>query len=466
MLNERIEYLLTNLVLDTKTVAEHASITPAGFSRLRSGSRSYKRSSPTVKRFISGVYLCMLESGDMDKLCQLIGSHSTQEEDIKNDLSDWLFSKDRVNLRRKVSPEVFSEKLRRVMSVAGVSNSRLAKDVNIDSSYISRMRNGKIPQRRSRLIFRLCESLSIRIIADQKQSDLAALIEIPSEYVTETETAELIFNWLYDNKMPESVQAIKTLIDNIDAFPALKRGPLPDIETIINDEILSDETGCYDGEEGLKKAVIRFLGTAYRYGSKELRLYSDQGMDWMSGDFNVKWAALMTACIKNGTSIKIIHHLERSANELINAINSWLPLYMSGLIEPYYNTKKSGERFSHTLFLDPERASIESFCVKGDEKYADFQYITDSALLAKRAIAYDKMISTSRPLVRMSMSSFIPNEKFSLHYYGSLQIFIGDLSVIVTKITDPTVSFTFTHPIMRKAFSDFVKTTGNRRTIR
>ena len=48
--------------------------------------------------------------------------------------------------------------------------------------------------------------------------------------------------------------------------------------------ILNDVREIYEGYEGLRAAVLRFLGNAVKSNAKELLLYSDQNMEWMVED--------------------------------------------------------------------------------------------------------------------------------------------------------------------------------------
>ena len=97
---------------------------------------------------------------------------------------------------------------------------------------------------------------------------------------------------------------------------------------------MNDQKEHYLGTEGLRAAVLRFLGTALKENAEILYLYSDEDQSWMTSDpeFLMQWSSLMQACVANGTKINIIHNIDRDLNEMNAAIKSWLPLYMSGMI--------------------------------------------------------------------------------------------------------------------------------------
>ena len=125
---------------------------------------------------------------------------------------------------------------------------------------------------------------------------------------------------------------------------------------------MKDDRNVYNGVSGLQDAVIRFLIMVCESKGQEMLLYSDQDMAWMMGpeDFCLKWAMLMKYCVKSGIRIRIIHNIDRSPREMDMAIKSWLPLYMSGMVEPYYSEAVKDVRFFHTLFVCPGVAAIEA----------------------------------------------------------------------------------------------------------
>ncbi|MBR1862527.1 MAG: helix-turn-helix domain-containing protein [Ruminococcus sp.] len=459
MLDEKIKYLMNELNVDGKTLASYAGVAPAGISRMRNGSRSYDRSSITVKKLVNGLWLYAADKGLVEKLCLLVGSLSENGEDLKKELTEWLFDDKKVMAGNtsSVDPEVFGRKLTDLMKLAGVTNSRLGRDLNIDSSYISRMKNGRVPQRNYSLMMRMCENITVRISENGRKKELSRLIDLPAEYLSDNDAPEHIFKWLYDSSTVGGVNAVKSLIESIESFPEQIRTELPSFAEVAAEDILDERVQNYEGLEGLKRAVVRFLGNAVRQGSRELLLYSEITMDWLNSEFRHKWAALMNECMKRGVTIRIIHNVDRSSAEMMTAINNWLPFYMSGRIEPYYCLKKRGERFSHTLFLDPDRACIESSCVSGCEGSADYDYHTSEKKLRKMREYFDMLLSMSRPLVKICNDYSVADGNYSVSTYGEVQICIGDSSVVVNKLSVPQASFTFTHPFMCRAFRSFVE---------
>ena len=148
--------------------------------------------------------------------------------------------------------------------------------------------------------------------------------------------------------------------------------------------------------------MIRFLNDAAREGG-ELLLYSDEPMDWMTGDraYFALWASLMTKCVNNGVKIKIIHNVDRVDSEIIDAIRGWFPLYISGMIEPFVFQKDRTARFCHTVFLHTGSSCIHGFFPSGESDSRWYAYITDEKRLDLLEREYGAMLSASSPFLKV-----------------------------------------------------------------
>ena len=138
-------------------------------------------------------------------------------------------------------------------------------------------------------------------------------------------------------------------------------------------------------------------------GGKELYLYSDQNINWLTDpEFRLKWAALMLCCVQKGIKIHVIHNVDRDVSEMIEAIISWLPLYMSGMIRSYYCKKQKNSRFSNTIFLCPGVACIKGSNVIGTEdQNGEYRYDTDPKILEIHQAAFRGLLDDAKQLVRI-----------------------------------------------------------------
>ncbi|MBQ4426489.1 MAG: hypothetical protein II881_01875 [Oscillospiraceae bacterium] len=321
----------------------------------------------------------------------------------------WLYDGEEVTDKKSKAPKdkvpyrVFGEKLNAVMELAEISNIRLGNLVNIDTSYISRFRNGlRSPKSNPRTMDAICTALLRRLGEQNKIKQLAALLKADHDALTDEEEAFSLFHdWLYDTEKTDSSSVIEKLLESIDTFSINTKTPLPSFEEAA--ATFKCEDTVYFGSTGLQNAVIRFLGGVISGGDKELYLYSDQNMNWLTDpEFRLKWAVLMLCCVQKGVKIHIIHNVDRDVSEMIEAIISWLPLYMSGMIRSYYCKKQKNSRFSNTVFLCPGVACIKGSNVIGTEdQNGEYRYDTDTKLLEMHQAAFHSLLADAKQLVRI-----------------------------------------------------------------
>lgn len=359
-----------------------------------------------------------------------------------------------------MSNRLIHEKIRISMELADLSNSQLARLINVDPSLISRYRSGHRQPNPGSAISRLLSRALWNYI--EKNDELKTL----SSYmgVCESELSQESYTqWLLCEDISEQKNAdeAKKLLDAFDEYS--QAAPLS--STSLNMEslipLIEDDLPYYKGEKGLQDAVVRFLGgiALETLSARELLLFSDQNMKWMVGDpaFTKVWAALMAVCMKKGVRIRIIHNINRGFSEMNQAILSWLPLYLSGMVESYYLNVPEETPFSHTVFLNPDQCAIYSWFTSGAEKEAIYHFYTDPDHLISIKDSFDKLLSQSRPLVYFSDSCDPDTAQMNFSYHD-LDISIYEDSVIIKSERIPQKLFTFRHPLMIKAFRSFART--------
>ena len=168
---------------------------------------------------------------------------------------------------------------------------------------------------------------------------------------------------------------------------------------------------------GLQTAVIRFLGTVIERKEKDLYLFSDQNIDWITADksFQIKWMSLMIQCVTSGVKIHITHNMERNLAEIGEAIRSWLPLYPSGQIESFYLNGQKNTNLSTTLFLCPGYACIYGNNVAGSENESgNYLYETEPERINLHRRLFDTLLGKAHRLIRVCKTAdFYQFEKAS-----------------------------------------------------
>ena len=415
MFTERFNQLLTDVC--RTTTGEFSRITQyerSYVSHLRNGDRTPKSGKQAADRLVRAIYVCAAEKHTLDALCACVGVPADAGDGkVCAAVAAWLFddhspaqAKDREtkpSARRQKSS--FGDRLGLAMELANISSIRLARSLNVDASLIAKYKSGLlIPRVNHPIIRSIANALAARIFALDRVAGLARLVGDPhAEPGDESAAAKQLESWLRDFRAVDT-SLIEGFLEGVDAFTPDTKLPLLPLDATIDEEALLENASWYEGIDGLRRAVLRFLGKAVTDHKEELWLYSDQSIDWMVGDpgFAARWMTLMSAYVGEGGKIRIVHNVDRGLSEMIAAIRSWLPLYLSGGIESRYCLRQGGERFSHTLFLAPGSDCISGIYPAGMEQHARYRYTTDADELRHFGTFFDDLLTECRPLLTLS----------------------------------------------------------------
>ena len=439
MLAQRLNEIITLLGASTTDLAGFAGCTTSNISRIRSGARIPRQGGIAAERLINGLYLLADDRGQLPALCTLTGCPG-QPEALRSFLSAWLFEGEppvRLHSRKhpaQAEAHTFGDRLHAVMNLAEFSNVRFGQLIHMDASYVSRLRSGlRSVRSNSGAVDAICTVLLERLTAQQRLGALSALTGIPEDVLAgEVQGPAAFRDWMCD--VPENpATRVEILLEQIDNFSL----PAPDIQAV--PPAVWTAQPAYVGPAGLREAVLRFLETAAQGG--EMWLYSDRPMDWMTEDpvFLAQWKQGMLACICSGVRIRIIHSLDRALDEMLAAIQSWLPLYMSGSIEPYYCRKERSSRFSHTLFLCPGRQCIVGWETSGSREGL-YHFYTDEEMLGHCQTLYTSILSQSQPLMRIRSP-----------HPTQLPISSGSLTMLGGQLSFATMPESLLHRVLARA---------------
>jgi transcriptional regulator with XRE-family HTH domain len=424
MFSDKVKQILALLETSSADIARISDCDKSHISRMVSGARKPKVNGAAVRRLADGIYLAADEKGRTDKLCEVIQcERDCSANEIKAHLIKWLYDGEETDAAKPRSSadrtpyREFGEKLGAAMELTGLSNIRMGRLLNIDPSYISRFRSGlRSPKANRKMMSDICVTLTERAASQGKLSALARLTGADGGPSANRENvSDAVYEWLYSTERTDDAPVVQGRIDQLGSFSADIVMPPLSFEEAADAEIVSEDISAYYGTAGLRRAVIRFLGNVFLRGEKELYLYSDQNMEWMTGDpyFRAKWASLMILCVTNGTRISIIHNINRDLSEMTDAIKSWLPLYPSGMIKSYYCKLRAGDRFSTTLFLSPGYACISGSNAVGTENESGmYRFDTGADQLNAHRIAYDELLEHSGELAKVQLDedTRIPGE--------------------------------------------------------
>lgn len=306
----------------------------------------------------------------------------------------------------------FHEKLHFLMNITRTSNIALAQATFLDASHISRLRRGERKLVKDAAYIKAMAAYFARQCTEdyQKKALLEALQQPTAELQNPDKTAEAVYRWLLAMGDKEA-DAINGFLDGM-AQVQFKKPTGLEPPSAAETGVLQDGVALFYGNQGKRDAVLKFLATVLE--SRQLTtllLYSDEAFDWLTEDlaFQASWANLMSGIIRQGHRIKMIHTINRNLDEMLEGLTKWMPLYMTGSIEPFYYPRKRDGVFMRTLFVAPGIAAITSSSIGNMKDHTVNLFIRDNRAVAALAEEYNGYLQLCKPLMRI----FTPLERLA-----------------------------------------------------
>ena len=295
-----------------------------------------------------------------------------------------------------------AQKLDFLMDLTQTKNSVLGRALNFDPSYISRIRSGKRGLPKGQPFLKPASIYFSHAIREDYQKDAAAkeLHLATSWPPEEKDAAQLILTWLSGRfQTPQEELRMK------DVLAALK---LPFAETNAPEARYTPEKGSavsaqiFFGNAGKRDAVITFLEELVQTGrAHTLLLFSDEDMFWLYEDktFVRTWMLLMRQLIEQGSRIRIIHSIGRSAGDMWEAVRSWLPLYATGAVEPWFCPRLRDGIFKRTEFIAQGHSAVFGSSVPGQTDEPLNMLICDRNAAEVMQREYEAFLKLCKPLM-------------------------------------------------------------------
>ena len=109
----------------------------------------------------------------------------------------------------------------------------------------------------------------------------------------------------------------------------------------------------------------------------------------------------MKQTIAKGNRINIIHTLNRNLDDLLEGLNRWMPLYLTGAIEPYYYPKIRDGIFKRTIYVFPGVAALVSSSLDDMSDKALSILLQNPPSINAIFKEYNAYLELCRPLMRI-----------------------------------------------------------------
>lgn len=376
-----------------KELCTAAGISAATFSRYKSGERVPEYKSDT---FYS---LC----GAIADAAQAKGIPDITKESVADsflDCDDLVFM-DKSMLRQNFNA---------LITTLGINITRLCRHANYDVSTVFRIRNGsRTPSDPERFADAVASFVAIETRSSGDIEALSGLMECEvADIVDESARFSAIKGWLLTNKSEKKSSDISDFLGKLNEFDLneyIKAIKFDELKVpTLPFQLPSSKT--YFGIKEMQESELDFLkATVLSKSSGPVTMYSDMPMSEMANDkdFAKKWMFGMALMLKKGLHLNQIHNLDRSFEDMMLGLESWIPMYMTGQISPYYLRNVQNNVFSHLLKVS-SAAALSGEAINGyhaDGKY----YLTKSKkeieYYAKRA---DELLKNASPLMEIYRS--------------------------------------------------------------
>ena len=374
----------------SKELAIQTGISESAISRYRSGERTPKEDSKQLKE-ISLVIEKMINENNV--CCDY-------DESVYEKLSKCIKGKDSFDYNS------FSNSFNKLINVLKININEMSKYIVFDPSHISRIRYCKTKPSDP---IAFCEKVANYIVfkhSNQDKSNICTFFGISSsEGLNDKDLFNLIFEYLTSNNVKNSDDQIEIFLTRLDKFD------LNDYISAISFDKLKvpsipfykAKSKKYFGLDMMKKGELDFFkATVLSRCNDDIFMCSDMPMEDMAEyiDFGKKWMFGIAMCLKKGLHLNIIHNLDRPFNEMMLGLESWIPIYMTGQISPFYLREVKNSVHQHLNYVSGEYALCGE-CIKDHHDDGMYYLATNSKEVQYYRRKAKFLLSKSFPLMEI-----------------------------------------------------------------
>ena len=356
ILNEYLE----KINCSSKELSNVSNISESVISRYRSGERTPKENSKQIEKLIDAIYeLANNKNIKIDKkeIEERLNKSITKENNFDYDS--------------------FSKNFNELINILKININDISKFIAFDSSHISRIRYGKArPSDPIAFSKKVCEYIGYKYTDSNSIKSLCTILNCE-----EKEVFDELYKFLTNNSK-NSKNYINDFLNNLDDFN------LNDfIKTIKFDKLkvptipfYKTKSKHYYGIEEMKKGEIDFFkNTIFSKDKNDIFMCSDMPMEDMAEDINFgkKWMFMIAMSLKKGLHLNIIHNLDRPFNEMMLGLESWIPIYMTGQVSPYYLKEVKNSVYNHLNYVS-SACALEGECIKGFHNKGKYYLTTNN----------------------------------------------------------------------------------------
>lgn len=357
---ELLNKYMDELDISSKELADKANISYPVISRYKTGERTPKLESSQLLNLASA-----LEKFSIEKNIK-----HTKEEILEN-LTKAIKNEDNFNY------DNLSTNLNTLINKLNININKMSKYIAFDSSHISRIKNGKTrPSDPIDFSKKVTDYIMRNYYTEENPSILTDILNI-SKVLTKEQISNELFSFLVTlSKSENEAGSFLNKLDTFDLNDFIKSIKFDELK-VPNIPFYHIKNRNYYGLEEMKNGELDFFkGTILSKNMDDIFMCSDMPMEDMAEDidFGKKWMFAIALSLKKGLHINIIHNLDRPTKEMFLGLESWIPIYMTGEVTPYYFKDLKNTIYYHLNYVSGTCA-LTGECIKDNHKHGKY-YLT------------------------------------------------------------------------------------------
>ena len=384
--SEQLNEYIKQIECSSKDLVIASGLTTSVISRYRRGDRTPSLKSKQLEQLTDGLY----------KLSVTKKINITREEiyitlsGTLNDIS--------------IDFEQLSKNFNELVTTLDINMAELSRLSSYDASLLSKIRTGnRNPSNPRDFVTAICEFIVKKYKYTDDKKSVAILINSRLEDLEDNSNYfNKLFNWFSTNSTP-SHNYINDFLTNLDKFDLNEY-----IKAIHFDEMkvpfvpfYKAISKTYYGIEEMKKGELDFFkATVLSKNNDPIFMCSDMPMEDMAQDieFGKKWMFAIAMTLKKGFHLNIIHNLDRPFNEMMLGLESWIPIYMTGQVSPYYLTGIQNSVYCHFNYVSGVVA-LTGECIKGYHNKGKYHLTSNKTDVAYYRTKSECLLNKAKPLM-------------------------------------------------------------------
>ncbi len=370
--NEQLNKYMEQFDCSSQDLVTASGLSSSVISRYRNGDRTPNVKSNQLEQLTVGLYKICCDKNIKKEQSEIYNT-------LANSLNDIL-----------ISSEQLSKNFNEIISALNISVADLARSICYDASFLSKIRAGnRKPSKSKDFVEAVCAFVVSKYSSQSNKQTISLLIDCNVEDLkNQSDYLFHLVNWFSSNTSIEE-NSISNFLKNLDEFDLGQY-----IKAIHFDELkvpfvpfYKSSSKNYYGIEEMKKGELDFFkATVFSKSEEPVFMCSDMPMEDMAKDvdFGKKWMFAIAMTLKKGLHLNIIHNLDRPFNEMMLGLESWVPIYMTGQVSPYFLKGTSNSIYRHLNYVSGSVA-LTGECINGYHNKGKY-YLTSS----KSEVAYYK----------------------------------------------------------------------------